>query len=93
MRHSLVEALRELGVTIRVGLHTGEIELVGDVVRGLAVHIAARVMSAAENGGILVSATVKDLVIGSGIDFADRGTHRLKGVPGDWQLFEVVTTP
>ena len=89
----LVEALRELGVTIRVGLHTGEIELVGDVVRGLAVHIAARVMSAAENGGILVSATVKDLVIGSGIDFADRGTHRLKGVPGDWQLFEVVTTP
>jgi hypothetical protein len=62
------------------------------VVRGLAVHIAARVMSAAENGGILVSATVKDLVIGSGIDFADRGPHRL-GVPGDWQLFEVVTTP
>ena len=89
----LVQALRELGVTIRVGLHTGEIELAGDVVRGLAVHIAARVMSAAEDGGILVSATVKDLVIGSGIDFADRGTHRLKGVPGDWQLFEVVTTP
>jgi class 3 adenylate cyclase len=50
-------------------------------------------MSAAEDGGILVSATVKDLVIGSGIDFADRGTHPLKGVPGDWQLFEVVTTP
>jgi class 3 adenylate cyclase len=89
----LVEALSELGVTIRVGLHTGEIELVHDVVRGLAVHIAARVMSAAENGGILVSATVKDLVIGSGIAFADRGTHRLKGVPGDWQLFEAVTTP
>ncbi len=74
--------LRELGVTIRVGLHTGEIELVGDAIRGLAVHIAARVMSVAEDGGILVSATVKDLVLGSGIDFADRGTHRLKGVPG-----------
>jgi class 3 adenylate cyclase len=89
----LVEALRELGVTIRVGLHTGEVEVVGEVVRGLAVHIAARVMSAAEDGGILVSATVKDLVIGSGIEFADRGTHPLKGVPGEWQLFEVVTTP
>ena len=89
----LVEALRDLGVTIRVGLHTGEIELVGGAVRGLAVHVAARVMSAAETGGVLVSATVKDLVLGSGIDFAERGTHRLKGVPGDWQLFEVVSTP
>jgi class 3 adenylate cyclase/pimeloyl-ACP methyl ester carboxylesterase len=89
----LVDALRELGVTIRVGLHTGEIELVGGAVRGLAVHVAARVMSAAQDGGIFASATVKDLVLGSGIDFAERGTHRLKGVPGDWQLFEVVSTP
>ena len=89
----MVDALRELGVTIRVGLHTGEIQVVGDVVRGLAVHIAARVMSAAERGGILVSATVKDLVLGSGIEFADRGTRVLKDVPGDWQLFEVVSTP
>lgn len=72
---------------------TGEIELVGNAIRGLAVHVAARVMSIAEDGGILVSATVKDLVLGSGIDFADRGTHDLKGVPGDWQLFEVVSTP
>ena len=77
----MVEALRELGVTIRVGLHTGEVELVGPAVRGLAVHIAARVMSAADEGGILVSSIVKDLVLGSGIEFADRGAHRLKGVP------------
>ena len=89
----MVEALRELGVTIRVGLHTGEVELVGQAVRGLAVHIAARVMSAAEEGGILVSSIVKDLVLGSGIEFDDRGAHRLKGVPGEWQLFEVVSTP
>lgn len=89
----MAEALRELGVTIRVGLHTGEIELVGDSVRGLAVHIAARVLAAAGDGGILVSATVKDLVLGSGIQFADRGTHQLKDVPGDWQLFEVVSAP
>ena len=89
----MVEALRELGVTIRVGLHTGEVEFVGQAVRGLAVHIAARVMSAGEDGGILVSSIVKDLVLGSGIDFDDRGTHRLKGVPGEWQLFEVVSTP
>ena len=89
----IVEALHELGVTIRVGLHTGEIQVVGNVVRGLAVHIAARVMAAAERGGILASATVKDLVIGSGIEFADRGPRQLKGVPGDWQLYEVVSTP
>lgn len=89
----VVDALRELGVTIRVGLHTGEIELVGNAIRGLAVHVGARVMSIAEDGGILVSATVKDLVLGSSIDFADRGTHDLKGVSGDWQLFEVVSTP
>jgi class 3 adenylate cyclase len=75
-----------------VGLHTGEID-VANTVRGLAVHIAARIMSAAERGGILVSPTVKDLVTGSGIEFADRGTRRLKGIPGDWQLFEVVSTP
>lgn len=88
----MVDALRDLGVTIRVGLHTGEIELVGETVRGLAVHIAARVMSAAKDGGILVSGTVKDLVVGSGIEFAERGTHELKDV-GDWRLFEVVSTP
>jgi len=89
----MTEALRKLGVTIRVGLHTGEIELVGQAARGLAIHVAARVMAAAETGGILVSGTVKDLVLGSGIDFADRGTHRLRDVPGDWRLYEVVSTP
>ena len=82
----MTEALHELGVTVRVGVHTGEIELASDAVRGLAVHIASRVMSAAESGGILASATVKDLVLGSGIEFADRGPHQLKDVPGEWQL-------
>ncbi len=89
----VVDVLRKLGITIRVGLHTGEVELVGDAVRGLAVHIAARVMDAAEQGGILVSRTVNDLVVGSGIEFAARGTHRLRDIPGEWQLFEVVSTP
>ena len=89
----LADSLNELGIRIRVGLHTGEVQVVGDAVRGVAINIATRVMAAAERGGILVSRTVKDLVIGSGIEFADRGAHTLKGVPGDWQLFEVVSAP
>lgn len=89
----VTEALGALGIRIRVGLHTGEVQLAGDAVRGVAVHIAARVMTAAERGGIFVSRTVKDLVVGSGIEFADRGTHSLKGVPERWQLFEVVSAP
>jgi class 3 adenylate cyclase len=88
----LVRSHDEIVRGIRVGLHTGEIEVAADAVRGLAVHIAARVMSAAERGGILASATVKDLEIGPGIEFADRGTRRLKGIPGDWRLFEVAST-
>jgi len=83
------DRLRELDVDVRTGLHTGECELVGDDVGGIAVHIAARVMTAADAGEIVVSSTVKDLVIGSGIEFDARGAHQLKGVPGEWALFAV----
>ncbi|HEX6508515.1 MAG TPA: alpha/beta fold hydrolase [Chloroflexota bacterium] len=82
------EAAR-LGLQIRAGLHTGECELAGDKVRGIAVHTAARVVSKAGAGEVLVSSTVKDLVAGSGIQFEDRGIHTLKGVPGEWRLFAV----
>jgi class 3 adenylate cyclase len=83
------DAVRELGVDIRAGLHTGECELVHGKVGGLAVHIGARVAGKAEPGEVLVSSTVKDLVAGSGIEFNDRGTHELKGVPGKWHLYSV----
>jgi class 3 adenylate cyclase len=83
------DAVRELGVEMRAGLHTGECELIGDDVAGIAVNIGARVGSAAGAGEVLVSRTVTDLVAGSGIEFADRGVHALKGVPGDWQLYAV----
>jgi class 3 adenylate cyclase len=82
-------AVRALGIEIKAGIHTGEIEIVGDDVAGLGVHIAARVMSAAGPGEVLVSRTVCDLVTGSGLDFDDRGEHDLKGVPGEWRLFAV----
>jgi class 3 adenylate cyclase len=83
------EKVRQLGLEVRTGLHTGECELIGDRVSGIAVHIGARVASAANPAEVLVSSTVKDLVAGSGIQFADRGTHILKGVPGEWRLFVV----
>ncbi len=83
------EGVQGLGVEIRAGVHTGEIELRGDEVTGLAVHIGARVVALADGGEVLVSRTVKDLVVGSGIEFNDRGTHELKGVPDVWQLFAV----
>jgi class 3 adenylate cyclase len=81
------EAVGRLGVEIRAGLHTGEIEVMGDDVGGMAVHIGARVGALASAGEVLVSSTVKDLVVGSGLEFADRGEHELKGVPGEWRLF------
>jgi class 3 adenylate cyclase len=84
---SVGEDARELGLEVRAGLHTGECELIGDDLGGVAVHIAARVGAAAEPGEVLVSGTVRDLVMGSGIEFADRGRHELKGLPGEWQLF------
>ena len=76
-----------LGVRMRSGVHTGEVELRGSDLSGLAVHIASRVMDAAADGEVLVSRTVKDLTIGADLDFADRGEHTLKGVPGEWALF------
>lgn len=81
------EAVQALGIDLRAGLHTGECELIGDKVGGIAVHIGARVMSTANVGEVLVSRTVKDLVAGSGLEFTDRGAHELKGVAGEWQLF------
>jgi class 3 adenylate cyclase len=86
---SATEAVRELGIDIRAGLHTGEVEVMGDDIGGIAVNIGARVGSAAGPGEVLVSRTVTDLVAGSGIEFVDRGVHALKGVPGDWQLYAV----
>jgi class 3 adenylate cyclase len=76
-------------VDIRAGLHAGEVELRGEDVGGIAVHIAARVMGEAEPGEILASSTVKDLVVGSGILFTDRGSRALKGIPDEWRLFAV----
>lgn len=83
------EGARELDLEIRAGLHTGECELIGDKVGGIAVHIGARVAASASPGEVLVSSTVKDLVAGSGLRFVDRGVHALKGVPGEWRLFAV----
>jgi class 3 adenylate cyclase len=82
-------ALRGQQVRIRAGLHTGEIELRADDIGGIGVHIAARVEALAEPDEVLVTKTVTDLVAGSGINFADRGMHDLKGIPGNWQLYAV----
>jgi class 3 adenylate cyclase len=86
---SIVDTMRPLGIEVRAGLHTGECEVIGDDIGGLAVHIAARVAARAAAGEVLASRTVTDLVAGSKLGFHDRGTHRLKGVPGEWQLFAV----
>ena len=83
----LLAELRASGIEIRAGLHTGEVELRGDDVGGIAVHIGARIMAAAGPGEVLVSRTVRDLVAGSGIELEDRGSHTLKGVGDQWQLF------
>ena len=86
---AIVEAAQTFGVNVRAGLHTGEIELDGNDIRGIAVHIGARISALAGPGEVLVSSTVRDLVAGSGIEFDDRGTHELKGVPGEWHIFAV----
>jgi class 3 adenylate cyclase len=78
-----------MGLEIRAGLHTGEIELRGDDLAGMAVHIGARISAQARPGEVLVSSTVKDLVTGSGFEFTDRGEYDLKGVPGVWRVFAV----
>jgi len=92
---AIVQGVRELGLEVRAGLHTGECEIADGKVAGIAVHTGARVAARSTAGEVLVSSTVKDLVAGSGIAFGERGVHELKGIPGEWRLFSVdpVTTP
>ena len=87
---AIVSAMPSLGLAMRVGIHTGECERVGEKLAGLAVSIGARVSAAAAAGEVLVSGTVRDLVAGSGFAFEDRGERELKGVPGSWRLYSVV---
>jgi class 3 adenylate cyclase len=87
---SVRDAIEAIGLTIRAGIHTGEVELTEDDVQGIAVHIGARVSALAGPGQVFVSSTVRELVVGSGLEFEDRGSHVLKGVPGEWRIFEVV---
>jgi class 3 adenylate cyclase/alpha-beta hydrolase superfamily lysophospholipase len=89
----IVEQLRELGLRVRIGLHTGECALRADDVTGIAVHIASRVMRAAAPGEVLASSTVKQLVVGSGLRFSDRGAHALRGVDGEWHLYALDREP
>jgi pimeloyl-ACP methyl ester carboxylesterase len=86
---AITGGVRELGLSVRAGLHTGECEIADSNVAGIAVHTGARVAAQAGAGEVLVSSTVKDLVAGSGIEFTDRGAHELKGIPGQWRLFAV----
>jgi len=83
----IADTVPGLGLELRSGLHTGEVELAGEHVRGIAVHIGARVAAMAGPREVLVSSTVKDLVAGSGIAFEDRGEHSLKGIPGTWRIY------
>ncbi|MFI5506159.1 adenylate/guanylate cyclase domain-containing protein [Mycobacterium sp. NPDC051804] len=85
------DAVQALGIEVRAGLHTGEVELRGDDIGGIAVHIGARVSALSGPNDVLVSSTLRDLVIGSGLQFDDRGAHQLKGVPGEWRLFAVAS--
>jgi class 3 adenylate cyclase len=89
--HAICQSARSLGLEIRAGLHTGEIELMEDDVAGIAVNIGARAAAVAGPSEVLVSRTVKDLVVSSGIEFIDRGSHVLKGVPGEWHLYSAVS--
>jgi class 3 adenylate cyclase len=86
---AIADGVDQIGVSIRGGVHVGEIEQRGEDIAGIAVHTAARICSAAQPGEIWASRTVTDLVAGSGIEFEDRGEYQLKGVPGSWQLFAV----
>jgi class 3 adenylate cyclase len=89
---AIMRSVQDLGIQIRAGVHTGEVELEGHAVRGIAVHVGARVAALAEPGRVLATSTVKDLVAGSGLSFEDRGEHDLKGVPDRWHLYRVVGT-
>ena len=86
------DAVQVLGIEVRAGLHTGECEIRGDDIGGIAVHIGARVSALAGPNDVLVSSTLRDLVIGSGLQFEDRGAHQLKGVPGEWRMFAVASS-
>jgi class 3 adenylate cyclase len=86
----ILDGARDLGVGIRAGLHTGECEIRGEEIEGVAVHLAARVAALADPGEVLVSRTVRDLVAGSGLEFTDRGTHKMRGFPEEWQVFSVI---
>jgi class 3 adenylate cyclase len=86
------DAVQSLGIEVRAGLHTGECEVRGDDIGGIAVHIGARVSVLAGPNDVLVSSTLRDLVIGSGLEFEERGAYELKGVPGEWRLFAVAST-
>ena len=86
------DAVQALGIEVRAGLHTGECEVRGDDIGGIAVHIGARVSALAGPNDVLVSSTLRDLVIGSGLEFEERGAHQLKGVPGEWHLSAVTST-
>jgi class 3 adenylate cyclase len=86
---SICREVRLLGIEVRAGLHTGECQIVGNKLGGIAVHIGSRIAGLAMPGEVLVSSTVKDLVVGSGITFEDRGMHALTGVPGEWRLFAI----
>ena len=88
---SIRDAVQALGIEVRAGLHTGECEVRGDDIGGIAVHIGARVSALAGANDVLVSSTLRDLVIGSGLEFEERGAHELKGVPGEWHLFAVAS--
>jgi class 3 adenylate cyclase len=87
--YAISQEIKPLGIEVRAGLHTGECEMIGNDVGGIAVHTGARVAALARAGEVLVSSTVKDLVAGSGLRFSDRGTYPLKGIPGDWRIFTV----
>ena len=89
----IVECMAPLRLAVRCGLHTGECEFIDGDVGGIAVHIGARVCSLAQGDEVLVSSTVKDLVVGSELSFEDRGPHQLRGVPGEWRLFALDGTP
>jgi class 3 adenylate cyclase len=87
---SIMDVLGTIGLEVRVGLHTGEVELMGPLVQGIAVHIGARVAALGGPSEVLVSSTVKDLVVGSGLLFEDAGEHELRGVPDRWHLYRAV---
>jgi class 3 adenylate cyclase len=88
--NAIINEARDLGLEVRAGLHTGECEVMGEKLSGLAIHIGVRVAAIATAGEVLVSSTVNDLVAGSGLRFVGRGSHVLKGVPGEWAIFALV---